>query len=60
MSDIHSVEEAYEKIAEAMNYLREHREVPWFNDDYLRGRSASVHYSNPKQGFYVYAHNKRE
>lgn len=48
MSDIHSTEEAYERIAEALNYLEEHGDEPHesqIKHDIVVGKGGVIRWS---------------
>jgi hypothetical protein len=53
MSNIHSVKEAYETIAEALNYLIEHGEDLSLFDSDVTGPSARVIWDSKIKKFYV-------
>lgn len=60
MSDLHSIEEAYEAIADAMNYLKEHGERTWPNEGVIEGNSYLVVWSNQKRKFEAYQRKLRK
>lgn len=53
MSDIHSVEEAYEHLTEVLNYLDEHEEYIRLDENSVVGKTANVVWENPESGWII-------
>lgn len=53
MSDIHSVEEAYEHLAEVLNYLDEHGENVRLDKNSATGKTSNVIWSDPNTGWVI-------
>jgi hypothetical protein len=53
MSNIHSIEEAYDHLAEVLNYLDEHGENVKLDENSAVGETANVVWEGPESGWVI-------